>query len=60
MRAGLPGRAGGLPGARTLPRCRRVEFAGLDHGGSGDVTSANRNGKPEVVAAELPSFLTAG
>lgn len=42
---------------RTLPHCRRVEFAGLDHGGSADVSSSNRAGRPEVVAAELRSFL---
>lgn len=41
---------------RTLPHCRRVEFAGLDHGGSGDVSNANRNGKPDIVAAELRTF----
>jgi pimeloyl-ACP methyl ester carboxylesterase len=46
--------------ARTLPRCRRVEFAGLDHGGSADVSNANRGGKPEVVAPELRAFLLAG
>ena len=46
--------------ARTLPNCRRVEFTGLDHGGSGDITSANRNGQPEVVAAAVRSFLAAG
>jgi pimeloyl-ACP methyl ester carboxylesterase len=42
--------------ARTLPHNRRVEFAGLDHGGAADVTEANRGGKPEVVAAELRRF----
>jgi pimeloyl-ACP methyl ester carboxylesterase len=42
--------------ARTLPHVRRVELAGLDHGGSADVSPANRGGKPEVVAAELRSF----
>ncbi|MGH3304257.1 MAG: alpha/beta fold hydrolase [Streptosporangiaceae bacterium] len=41
----------------TLPHCRRVDFAGLDHGGSADVSSANRGGKPEIVASELRSFL---
>jgi pimeloyl-ACP methyl ester carboxylesterase len=45
--------------ARTLPVSRRVEFAGLDHGGSADVSKANPKGKPEVVAAELRSFLAA-
>jgi pimeloyl-ACP methyl ester carboxylesterase len=43
--------------AQTLPDSRRVEFAGLDHGGSADVSSANRGGKPEVVAQELRAFL---
>jgi pimeloyl-ACP methyl ester carboxylesterase len=45
--------------ARTLPDNRRVEFAGLDHGGSADVSNANRGGKPEVVAPELRGFLLA-
>jgi len=43
--------------ARILPVSRRVEFAGLDHGGSADVSKANPKGRPEVVAAELRSFL---
>lgn len=42
--------------ARTLPHVQRVELAGLDHGGSADVSPANRGGQPEVVAAELRSF----
>jgi pimeloyl-ACP methyl ester carboxylesterase len=42
--------------ARTLPHNRRVEFPGLDHGGSADVGPANRNGKPELVAPEIRSF----
>ena len=41
---------------RTLPHCRRAELAGLDHGGSADVSSANRAGQPDVVAAELRAF----
>jgi pimeloyl-ACP methyl ester carboxylesterase len=41
---------------RTLPHCRRVELAGLDHGASADVSSANRAGKPDIVAAELRAF----
>jgi pimeloyl-ACP methyl ester carboxylesterase len=45
--------------AGTLPNSRRVEFAGLDHGGSADVSKANPKGKPEVVAAELRSFFAA-
>lgn len=43
--------------AQTLPQCQRVEFAGLDHGGSADVSNANRVGKPEVVGPELRAFL---
>jgi len=43
--------------ARTLPRSRRVELAGLDHGASADASKANPGGKPDVVAAELRSFL---
>ena len=36
--------------ARTLPRSRRVEFPGLDHGASSDRGSTNPGGKPEIVA----------
>jgi pimeloyl-ACP methyl ester carboxylesterase len=42
--------------ARTLPHVQRIEFPGLDHGGSSDLSSTNRSGKPEVVAAELRRF----
>ncbi len=42
--------------AQTLPHNRRVEFPGLDHGGSADVGPANRGGKPELVAPEIRSF----
>jgi pimeloyl-ACP methyl ester carboxylesterase len=45
--------------ARTLPVSRRVEYAGLDHGASADVSKANPKGNPEVVAAELRSFFAA-
>jgi hypothetical protein len=41
---------------KVLPHARRVEFAGLDHGGSGDVSKINASGQPEVVAPELRSF----
>ena len=41
---------------KTLPHGKRVEFAGLDHSGSSDVSSTNRTGEPNVVAAELRSF----
>jgi pimeloyl-ACP methyl ester carboxylesterase len=40
----------------VLPHVRRVEFAGLDHGGSGDVSKINAGGRPDVVAPELRSF----
>jgi pimeloyl-ACP methyl ester carboxylesterase len=43
----------------TLPNAKRIEFAGLDHGGSADVTKANAGGKPEVVATELRRFFGA-
>jgi hypothetical protein len=43
--------------ARTLPRSRRVEFPGLDHGGSSDASSTNPGGgKPEIVAREIRAF----
>ncbi|MGE5378892.1 MAG: alpha/beta fold hydrolase [Bacteroidota bacterium] len=42
--------------ARTLPHVQRIEFPGLDHGGSSDLSSTNRSGQPEVVAAELRRF----
>lgn len=45
--------------AGTLPNSRRVEFAGLDHGGSADVSKANPKGKPAVVAAGVRSFFAA-
>ena len=41
---------------RVLPHARRVVFPGLDHGASADVSSRNRGGKPDVVAAELRRF----
>ena len=34
----------------------RIEFPGLDHGGSSDVSNTNRNGNPELVARELRRF----
>ena len=46
--------------ARTLPHNRRVEFPGLDHGGSSDAGGTNPGGgKPEIVAREMRSFFTA-
>jgi pimeloyl-ACP methyl ester carboxylesterase len=40
----------------TLPHVERIEFPGLDHGGSSDISSTNRSGQPAVVAAELRQF----
>jgi pimeloyl-ACP methyl ester carboxylesterase len=43
--------------AQTLPRNQRVEFPGLDHGGSSDASSTNPGGgKPEIVARQLRPF----
>jgi hypothetical protein len=33
-----------------------VEFPGLDHGGSSDISATNRGGNPELVAQELKRF----
>ena len=60
----LMGGSKGLPWLRptmdalekTLPDVRRVEFAGLDHGGSADVSKANPKGDPAVVAAAMREF----
>ncbi len=41
---------------KVMPRANRIEFPGLDHGGSSDVSSTNRSGKPELVAQELRRF----
>jgi pimeloyl-ACP methyl ester carboxylesterase len=41
---------------KTLPHVQRIEFPGLDHGGSSDLSSTNRSGRPEVVAVELHRF----
>ena len=42
---------------KVLPRVvGRVEFPGLDHGGSSDASNTNRNGNPELVAQELRRF----
>jgi pimeloyl-ACP methyl ester carboxylesterase len=45
--------------AKALPSVTRHEFAGLDHGGSGDPGKTNPGGKPEVVAAEVGGFFAA-
>jgi hypothetical protein len=43
--------------AQTLPRNQRVEFPGLDHGGSSDASSTNPGGgKPEIVAKQIRAF----
>jgi pimeloyl-ACP methyl ester carboxylesterase len=43
--------------AQTLPRNQRVEFPGLDHGGSSDASSTNPGGgKPEIVAQQIRPF----
>jgi pimeloyl-ACP methyl ester carboxylesterase len=41
---------------KTLSHAKRVELAGLDHGGSSDLSSTNRFGRPDLVAAELRHF----
>ena len=41
---------------KVLPHVKRVEFPGLDHGGSSDPSSTNRTGQPETVAQELRRF----
>jgi len=42
----------------TLPQATHVEFPGLNHGGSSDLSSTNRSSKPEIVAQELRRFFT--
>jgi pimeloyl-ACP methyl ester carboxylesterase len=44
--------------AETLPNAKRVEFPGLNHGGSSDLSSTNRSSKPEIVAEELQRFFS--
>lgn len=42
---------------KVLPHVAgRIEFPGLDHGGSSDPSNTNRNGNPEVVAQALRRF----
>jgi len=41
---------------KNLPRAKRIEFPGLDHGGSSDISSTNRFGQPEKVVPELRRF----
>ena len=42
--------------AQVLPGVTRHEFAGLDHGGSGDRSKTNPGGRPDVVAAQVAAF----
>jgi pimeloyl-ACP methyl ester carboxylesterase len=41
---------------KVLPHVQRIEFPGLNHGGSSDASSTNRGGKPEQVAQALRRF----
>ncbi len=42
---------------KTLPHfAKRVEFPGLEHGGSNNPSQTNRGSKPELVAQELRQF----
>jgi pimeloyl-ACP methyl ester carboxylesterase len=43
---------------KTLPNARRIEFPGLDHGGSSDISQTNPFGQPEIVAPELQRFFS--
>jgi pimeloyl-ACP methyl ester carboxylesterase len=42
---------------KVLPHVQRIEFSGLDHGGSSDASNTNRGGKPELVAQAMHRFL---
>lgn len=41
---------------QVLPHAQRIEFPGLNHGGSSDDSTTNRGGKPELVAQALRQF----
>ena len=41
---------------KVLPHAQRVEFPGLNHGGSSDPGSTNRSGNPALVAQETGRF----
>lgn len=44
---------------KTLPHVAgRIEFPGLEHGGSNNPSQTNRGSKPELVAQELSQFFT--
>ncbi|GGO00175.1 alpha/beta fold hydrolase [Microbispora bryophytorum] len=56
---GLPFLKPALSGLeKTIPHVERIEFPGLDHDASGDVSKRNPAGRPEIVAAELRRFFT--
>ena len=40
----------------VLPHVKRVEFPGLNHGGSSDLSTTNRDSHPEVVAQAMRQF----
>jgi pimeloyl-ACP methyl ester carboxylesterase len=42
---------------KVLPHVQRVDFPGLDHGGSSDASNTNRGGHPELVAQAIHRFL---
>ena len=41
---------------QILPHAQRIEFPGLNHGGSSDASATNRGGQPALVAQALRSF----
>ncbi len=41
---------------KVLPRVKRVEFPGLNHGSSSDLSATNRDSHPEIVAQEMRHF----
>jgi len=46
------------PLEKVLPNVSRVEFPGLDHGGSSDESSTNRGGQPELVEEVMSQFFS--
>ena len=42
---------------KILPHVKRVEFPGLDHGGSSDPSDFKKRGNPGLVAQELSRIL---
>ncbi len=41
---------------KVLPHVKRVEFPGLNHGSSSDMSATNRDSRPEIVAQEMRRF----